>query len=80
MLFLQDILYGEKDLPEGAILHLLNVDERNRASFHSTLCKYRDVFPGTLPTQAPPNQNLGDIYKISLIEGAEPIQKSMYPI
>ena len=27
VLFLQDILYGDKDLLEGAILHLLNINE-----------------------------------------------------
>ena len=42
------------------------------------LCKYRNVFPGALPTQAPPNQKLGDVHEIPLVEGAEAIQKSMY--
>ena len=40
--------------------------------------KYCDIFPGTLPTQAPPNQKLGDIHEIPLEEGAKPKQKSMY--
>ena len=42
------------------------------------LCKYHDVFPGMLPTRAPPNQKLGDIHEIPLEEGAKPIWKSMY--
>ena len=78
MLFLYDILYGEKDLPEGAIPHLPNVDEKNRASLHTILCKYRDVFPWMLPTRATPNRTLIDVYEIPLEEGAEPVQKSMY--
>ena len=69
---------GMEDLLEGAIPHLLNVDEKYRTLLCMVLCKYRDVFPGTLPTRAPPNQKLGDIHEIPLEEGAEPIWKSMY--
>ena len=72
-------MQGDKDLPEGAIPHLPNVDEKNRALLCTILSKYRDVFPGTLPTQAPPNQNPVDIHKIPLEEGIELVQKSMYP-
>ena len=71
-------MYGDKDLPEGAIPHLLNVDEKNRASLCTVLYKYWDVFPGMLPTCAPPNWKLGDIHEIPLEEGAEPVWKSMY--
>ena len=59
-------------------MHLLNIDEQYRTTLHTVLCKYCDVFPGALHTQAPPNWKLGDMHKIPLIEGAEPIQKSMY--
>ena len=71
-------MYGDKDLPEGAILHLLNIDEKYRISLYILLCKYNDLFPGTLPIQAPANQKLGDIHEIPLEEGAKPIWKSMY--
>ena len=71
-------MYGDKDLPEGAITYFLSVDEKNRALLHTVLCKYRDVFPRTLHTQAPPNQKLGDIHEIPLEEGTEPVWKSMY--
>ena len=73
ILFLQDILYGDKDLPEGVIPHLLNVDEKYWTSLCMVLYKYHDIFPGTLPTQAPPNWKLGDVHKIPLEEGAEPV-------
>ena len=76
--FSKIFLYVNKDLLEVAIPHLLNVDEKNRALLCMVFCKYQDVFPGILPTQAPPNQNLGDIHDIPLVEGAKPIQKSMY--
>ena len=72
-------MYRDKHLPERAIPHLLNVDEKNRASLHTILAKDWDVFPGTLPIRAPPNWKLGDVYKIPLEEVAKPVQKSMYP-
>ena len=66
------------DLPEGAIPHLLNVDEKYRTPLRTVLCKYCDIFPGTLPTRAPPNWKLGDIHEIPLEEGAKPVQNSIY--
>ena len=78
ILFLYDILCGDKDLPEGAIPHLLNVDEKYRTLLGMVLCQYCNIFPGILPTQALFNQKLGDVHKIPLEEGVEPIQKSIY--
>ena len=69
---------AKKDLQEGAIPHLLNVDKKYRALLHTVLNKYFDVFPGKLPTHALPNWKLGDIHEIPLVEGAEPVWKSMY--
>ena len=77
-MFLQDILYSNKDLPEGVIPHLLNVDKKNRVSLCMVLYKYWDVLPGTLPTRALPNWKLGDVCKIPIKQGAEPVRKSMY--
>ena len=42
------------------------------------LHKYQDVFPGILPIHALPNQKLGDIHEILLVEGTEPVRKSIY--
>ena len=50
VLILLDILYGDTNLPECAIQHLLNLDEKYRTLLCTVLCKYCDVFPGTLPT------------------------------
>ena len=77
MLFLY-VLYRDKDLPEGAIPHLLNVDEKNRALLYTVLYKYRDVFHAILTIHVPSNQKLGDIHKIPLEKGAKPVWKSMY--
>ena len=75
---MQDILYCDKDLPEGVILHLLNVAEKNRALLCTVLCKYQDVLPGKLSTCALPSWKLGDVHKTPLVEGAKPVRKSMY--
>ena len=45
---------------------------------HTVLCKYRDIFPGALPTRAPPNRKLGDVHEIPLVKGAKPIRKSKH--
>ena len=60
------------------IPYLLNVEERYRAWICIVLGYYRDIFPGALPTLAPPNQKLGDIHKIPIVEGTKPKRKSMY--
>ena len=60
------------------ILHLLNVDEKSRASLCMVICKYCDVFLGILLTCEPPNWKLGDIHEILLVEGAKPVGKSIY--
>ena len=70
-------MYGDKDLPEGTILHLFNVDEKYRESLHMVFCKYWDVFSGVLPICAPLNWKLGDIHLILLVEGVEQVMKSM---
>ena len=49
VLFLQDVLYREKDLLEGAVPHLLGVTKEHCGPLCDLLCKYRDVFPGQLP-------------------------------
>ena len=54
------------------------MDEKNRASLHMVLCKYWDVFHGILPTCAPPNWNLGDVYEMTFVEDDELVRESMY--
>ena len=48
VLFHQDVLYGEKDLLEGAVPHLLGVAKEHHGSLHDLLHKYCDVFPRQL--------------------------------
>ena len=53
------------------------MNKKNRELLHMVLCKYWDVFPGTMPTHELPNQKLGGIHDIPLVEGAESVWKSM---
>ena len=46
VLFLQDILYGEKDLLEGAVPYLLGVIQEHCCSLCDLIHKYSNVFPG----------------------------------
>ena len=57
---------------------LFNIDEKRRASLHMVLYNYQDLIPVTLLTRAPPNWKLGYIREIPLVEGTEPVRKSMY--
>ena len=54
------------------------MDAKNTASFYTVLYKYRGIFPGLMPTRVPPSWELRDIHEIPLVEGAEPVRKSMY--
>ena len=78
VVFLKDVLYGDKNSLKGKILHLLNADKKYRALLCTILYKYHDVLLGLFPTQAPINRKLRDIHEILLVEGAMPIGKSMY--
>ena len=46
---MQDVLYGEKGLPEGSVPHLLAADDTIREELRQLLKQYADVFPSQLP-------------------------------
>ena len=45
---------------------------------HMVLYKYWVEFLGMLLIHTPPNQKLGDVHKIPLVEGAKQVRKSIY--
>ena len=71
------MLYSDKNVPEVSIPHLIIVEQRHQASLYMVLYWYCDVFWGKVPTQVLPNQKLGDVHEIPLVEGGKPIRKSM---
>lgn len=75
---LQELLYGDPDLPEGAVPHLLELPEEQRGDLHQLFKGFRDVFPAALPKQAPPHRGLGDVHEIPVKDGTEPIARKMY--
>ena len=45
VLFLQDVLYREKEFPEGVLPHLLGVTKEYCGPLHDLLCKYQRCIP-----------------------------------
>ena len=54
------------------------IRKNRRVLLDTVLYYYHDIILGTLPIQAQPNWKLGDIHEIPLMEGAEPVKKSIY--
>ena len=50
---MQDVLYGEKGLPEGSLPHLLAADDTVQEQLWQLLELYANVFPSQLPKDMP---------------------------
>ena len=71
-------MFGDPTLPDGSVPHMLKADSSEREMLRRLFKKYKDVFPASLPTQAPPDRGLGDAHVIPLTENAKPAAKNMY--
>ena len=71
VIFLQDILYAQKDLPKGAVPHFTILTQENYGLPCDLLHKYCSIFPVQLPKRIPPNKKLGDVHLIMLEPGIE---------
>ena len=76
--YVQDLLYGDPSLPDGAVPHLLAAPELCKSLLRQLFKDYKALFPASLPTTTPPDRGLGDVHAIPLIEGAKPVHKTMY--
>ena len=56
------MLYGDVELPEGSVSHLLKANSAERVALREFFLKYKDVFPPALPDVALPDRELGDAY------------------
>lgn len=63
---LQELLYGDSNLPEGAVPHLLSTSEDERPTMSHIFREFKDVFPSELPRNTPPDRKLGDVHDIPL--------------
>ena len=75
---MQDVLYGEKGLPEGSVPHLLGANDTVREELWQLLKQYADVFPSQLPKDMPRNRGLGEVHEIHTEPGIMPIRCQQY--
>ena len=78
MAALQELLYGNLDLPDGTVPHLLGLPEEQRGVTEHILKEFKSVFPAELPKHVPPDKGLGDVHEIPIKPGTEPIARMMY--
>ena len=76
--YVQDLLYSDPSLPDGAVPHLLATPDSCKAPMKKLFQDFKALFPAKLPTTAPPDRGLGDVHAIPLIEGAKPVHKAIY--
>ena len=76
--FLQDLLYSDDSLPDGAVPHLLSAAATQRPLLRRFFQEYRDVFPPSLPATTPPDRGLGDQHHIPMAPDVKPVHKRMY--
>ena len=58
MAALQELLYGNPDLPDGAVPYLLVLPEEQRRVIEHILKEFKSVFPVELPKHISPNRGL----------------------
>ena len=75
---LQELLYGDPDLPDGAVPHLLGLPKKQRGVLDHLLKELKGVFAAELPKYVPPDRGLGDVHEIAVKPGTEPIARKMY--
>ena len=78
VLFLQGVLYGEKDLLKGVEPHLLSVTQEYHGPLYDLLCKYYNILPGQLPKRVPLDRNVGCMYSLPMESGMELVQKGLH--
>ena len=74
----QEIMYGDTTLPDGAVPHMLSVPQELKTTMTDVLREYHDVFPAELPKLVPPDRKLGDVHDIPVEPGTKPVKKRMY--
>ena len=75
---LQELLYGNPELPDGAVPYLLGLPNEQRGVFEHILKEFKSVFPEELPKHVLPDRGLGDVHGIPIKPGTEPIARKLY--
>ena len=72
------MLYGNPDLPDGAVPHLLGLPGEQRGVLKHILKEFKSVFPAELLKHVPPERGLWDVHEIPIYPVTEPIGRNMY--
>ena len=75
---LQELWYGNPDLPDGALPHLLDLPKEHRGVMEHLLKEGKGVFLAEFPKHIPPDRRLGDVHEIPINPGTEPVARKMY--
>ena len=57
---------------------MLSANPEHREVLSEVLTEFKEVFPAALPFGVPPDRGLGDVHRINISEGAQPIAKKAY--
>ena len=71
-------MYGNPDLPDGAVPHLLGIPEERRGVLEQILKEFNSVFIAELPKHIPPDRGLEDVHEIPIRPGTEPIARKIH--
>ena len=69
---LQELLYSDLELPDGAVPHLLGLPKEQRGAMEHLLREFKGVLPAELPKYIPPDRGLRDVHEILIRPGTEP--------
>ena len=75
---LQELLYGDPELPDGAVPYLLGFPKEQRGVMENQLKEFKWMFPAELSKNVPPDRGLEYVYEIPIKSGTEPIARKMY--
>ena len=71
-------MYGDPDLPDGTVPHLLGLPKDQRGAFNHLLKEFKTVFLAELPKYVPADKGLGDVHEIPVKPGTDPIARKMH--
>ena len=78
LIALQELLYGNPDLPDGAVPQPLVLPEGQREVLKHILKEFKRVLPAELLKHVPPDRGLENVREIPLKPRTELISRKMY--
>ena len=75
---LQELLYGDLELPDGAVPHLLGLPKEQRGVIEHLLKEFKGAFPPDLSKHVTPDRGLGDVHESPIKSSTEPTARKIY--